>query len=244
MDIPGPADVDIDMLWEGMLLQGPPTKKEEKWEFPYPKDFNARDAAAALRNNWDQAIRTAGGTGNYIQMEDITALAASPNVTPKELYWAALYLQNNPAMLYAIDTGKQKGSVDGNISQGDLDQFISRWDAASMDNNPGLVLPELIESEKTLADISPKNVAKVLLYYFDLLDTAAGKGGDDNNISMGDIQAFLSSNKNIPPELKAALEYVTKNPAFFGSLKNTANNPFNRDISGLDLALYIQRNGG
>jgi len=52
---------------------------------------------------------------------------------------------------------------------------------------------------------------------FDLLDTAAGRGGKDGIIGGNDLRALLK-NPDAPPRLKSAVRFLLRNPAFLHQL--------------------------
>lgn len=58
---------------------------------------------------------------------------------------------------------------------------------------------------------------QVLARHFDLLDTAAGRGGKDGLIGRADIEAILR-NPGAPPEVRDAARFLLANPAMFNQL--------------------------
>lgn len=73
------------------------------------------------------------------------------------------------------------------------------------------------DKDKVSADLSPVGAAKILLKYFDLLDTAAGKGSKDNLFTTADLES-VSKNPDAPKELVQAVAYVLRNPMFLNAM--------------------------
>lgn len=68
------------------------------------------------------------------------------------------------------------------------------------------------EADGKHEEMTPVRAARILAKYFDLLDTAAGKGKKDNVVEMADLEA-VAQNPDLPEELRRAADYVVKNPA-------------------------------
>jgi hypothetical protein len=78
--------------------------------------------------------------------------------------------------------------------------------------------PKETDQDKKDEDaMTPVRAARILAKYFDLLDTAAGKGKKDNVVELADLAA-VAKNPDLPEELRRAADYVVKNPAIANAL--------------------------
>lgn len=92
--------------------------------------------------------------------------------------------------------------------------------------------------------MTPVGAARILAKYFDLLDTAAGKGKKDNVVETADLQA-VAQNPDAPEELRRAADYVLKNPMVanaldVGNKKDKVDGRFGRE----DFESFIKQHEG
>jgi len=153
-------------------------------------------------------LDTAAGRGKKdgkISERDLRAALRNPAL-PQELRDACRFLLENRGALRSLDIGAGKGWCDGIISKKDVAAVLAKLPAelrgASSDSSYGAQW---------------ENVLHLLQTYFDVLDTAAGKGKKDGKISRKDLLAALN-NASLPKELREVCRFLLENQALFNQL--------------------------
>ncbi|MCL2626148.1 MAG: hypothetical protein FWD46_04955 [Cystobacterineae bacterium] len=154
-------------------------------------------------------LDTAAGKGKAdgkISKKDLEAALKNPSL-PQELRDACRFLLDNPAVFNQLDVGAGKGSCDGIISRKDVAMVLEKLPAT----------PQEMTAEYQSYWAEFRNALSMLNLYFDMLDTAAGKGKKDGKISRKDLEAAMN-NPAFPKELREACRFLLNNPAAFNRL--------------------------
>lgn len=93
--------------------------------------------------------------------------------------------------------------------------------------------------------MTPQSALQTVLSNFNMFDTAnPGKKADDL-MAMSDVNALLKDNKNLPPQLMQAAQYLQNNPSIMNSI-DTADKAQNNNPDGLasenDIKTWLQQN--
>lgn len=120
------------------------------------------------------------------------------------------YLMGMMQSLIEMMGGAPGGQPSGPVSPGDV--VSPGEDSNPPDNVEQPEVPSDSDQSRKDDEMTPVRAARILSKYFDLLDTAAGKGKKDNVVEMADLAA-VADNPDLPEELRRAAEYVVKNPA-------------------------------
>lgn len=189
-----------------------------------PDQMTAGRAAVILKRYFG-VLDAAGGQGGLdgrIGKTDLEAVAAAPGAPP-DLKAAVQFLLDNPAIFDAVDTAAGVGDRDGIIGMRDLDATIQNnsGDATRPEPQPEPV-PEPTPDPQPEPQRPPMTVARaaaILQANFDIMDTAAGRGGADGRIGKPDLEAIVGGRApNAPPELREACEFLLANPALFNAI--------------------------
>jgi len=189
--------------------------------------YQAKWANAVTQLNlYFDLLDTAAGKGKRdgkIGHSDLKAAAKNPEL-PQELRDACRFLTNNPAAYNQLDASAN-GKRDGLISKKDVAAVFEK-----LPEELRGITPSAFNYRLTWA-----NAVTQLNLYFDLLDTAAGKGKRDGKIGHSDLKA-AAKNPGLPPELREACQFFISNPAAFNQLDASANGKRDGLISKKDLA--------
>lgn len=173
-----------------------------------PQNISVEEAAARIRDNF-AVLDTASGRGgrdNAISQGDLTAALTNPNVSDstKEAIRAVL---NNQNYANALDLGAAHG--------GEKDRKIGLIDAQAAAER-GYSQDASLAADP-VNNLEFQRAAVTLATNFSILDTGAGRGSADGNVSRDDIAAIANSS-TASPELKAAAQLLQSNPALLNAI--------------------------
>lgn len=157
-----------------------------------PRRGSLGQAAPVVRDNFELF----GGGDDHVSREDLEKIANSnsSNVTA-EARAAAVFLLSSDASRSMLDVGAGRGNVDDKISRDDLDGALEELAPHGNYWRPTAGVNGAVNTE---------DEARIVLDRFEALaDTAAGRGGRDENISDRDLRALIAD-PGVPPEVKAA----------------------------------------
>lgn len=151
-------------------------------------------ALTPLTENYDQIA----GDDGRITVGDLEAALVDP-AYDQETHAAIAYLLSSRTAYSAVDVGADRGDLDGEISLMDLLDAEALREEAGGYSGPTSGIEGEIDSRE--------EAERVLERYQVLADTAAGRGGRDGHVSDADLRALISD-PGVPPELRAAAQYL------------------------------------
>ncbi|MEW5854149.1 MAG: hypothetical protein AB2A00_35570 [Myxococcota bacterium] len=142
--------------------------------------------------SYEDVLTVASWADDPAARERLAAQGYTPGQIDQILQTAAFF-RDNPVYFWAIanQTGEE-GKIDGtDLDTADVFLATTGQDPASLDTT--------------------QEALSTLLFYWDLLDTAARGGGGDGQVSRADLEAALQ--QALPADLRAAIEYMLATPA-------------------------------
>nr|WP_240355091.1 type III effector HrpK domain-containing protein [Pectobacterium brasiliense] len=149
---------------------------------------------------------------------------------------ALVYLRDNPAIYTAMDTAKDGGRADGHISNRDTKSFIKNMESRASDASHAV--KDYREKNPTADAQSLRLVqsSALLLANEPLLNAADAKKSythsppqeNDRTSTLADLNAIVTDNPTLSPQLKAAAR-IWSHPGLFGILEHA-------DVKGEKLA--------
>ncbi|RYC39798.1 type III effector HrpK domain-containing protein [Pectobacterium zantedeschiae] len=149
---------------------------------------------------------------------------------------ARVYLRENPAIYTAMDTAKDGGRADGHISNRDTKSFIKNMERRASDASHAV---REYQAKNPAADAQSLRLVQssaLLLANEPLLNAADPKKSytdsppqqNDSTSTLADLNAIITNNPTLSPQLKAAAK-LWSNPGLFGILEHA-------DVKGEKLA--------
>lgn len=208
----------------------PPTNQPPATKPPTTQQQMNPYRAAELLKKYIDIVDTAAGIGwkdGIIGKKDIEAVAKDSG-HPEELKQACQYLLDNPSVFNYLDTAAGGTSPDGKIGMKDLEAAMTEKPADIPTQQQGAQGTQEAQGTQQTAQkpMDPYRAAEILKKYFDLLDTAAGKGGKDGIIGIEDLRK-AANDPGLPPDLKEAVQYLLANPSALNYLDTASGGLFN-----------------
>ncbi|WP_113628075.1 type III effector HrpK domain-containing protein [Pectobacterium peruviense] len=149
---------------------------------------------------------------------------------------ALIYLRENPAIYTAMDTAKDCGRADGHISNRDTKSFTKDMERRASDGSHAV---KEYQAKNPAADAQSLRLVQssaLLLANEPLLNAADPKKSytdsppqqNDRTSTLADLNAIMTHNPTLSPQLKAAAK-LWSNPGLFGILEHA-------DVKGEKLA--------
>ncbi|RJL50573.1 type III effector HrpK [Pectobacterium carotovorum] len=149
---------------------------------------------------------------------------------------ALVYLRDNPAIYTAMDTAKDGGRADGHISNRDTKSFIKNMERRASDASHAV---KYYREKNPTADAQSLRLVQssaLLLANEPLLNAADAKKSythsppqeNDRTSTLADLNAIVTDNPTLSPQLKAAAR-IWSHPGLFGILEHA-------DVKGEKLA--------
>jgi len=194
---------------------------------PAPSYEERYAQALNMLDTYFDVLDTAAGIGKKdgkIGEKDLKA-ALKNLAFPEELREACRFLLNNKSAFKHLKSGWWSST----INKKSVANALSK-------------LPESLRRPNVMDSAYQAkwaNALNQLNFYFDLLDTAAGKGKRDGKIGHSDLKAALK-NLSLPQELREACRFFLNNPAAYNQLDAAANGKRNGLISKQDIAAMLE----
>ncbi|MCL2012162.1 MAG: hypothetical protein FWG75_05160 [Cystobacterineae bacterium] len=162
-----------------------------------------------------------GSTKNgEINKKDLQSILDNPGI-PTNLKDACKFLLDNDAIFRQLDVSSDNQNFNDKFSKKGLENMIKRY--SDMIQTQPASTPQTQAPTQTAPVSTPpvrtptfaeqrRDAINQISMHFDMLDTAAGIGRKDGKISEKDLNAALKD-KNLPPALRNAIEFLLANPS-------------------------------